>query len=345
MTRRGSQLDGEGVAYLIHLWQHIGRGVRGQAGHYLGSTERLPERLEAHRRGNGARLMEVAAERGIGWTLARTWPGGRAKERQLKRQHNSPEMCPECGVRPQKVEGGSVTAAGNTSAETREVDLISGSDSRTVAELLRVLEEGSQQAWHYAGSARYGDKEEHAAWLDYAADVDTVYRDALWQSLRDGVRKPGEPVAEFGERVEREDADWRAAREAGTDAADISIRALLDAGMDPDRIQQQAEDEADQLLNAADSDTSREFAQAYAQTAGIYVRDLRETGELRAPVAATLPDGTLHTNPQRAAEGWQAQGGIYVKGDPPGQPARPGVVPIGQPVSAVEPETQMEAAR
>ena len=32
-----------------------------------------------------------------------------------------------------------------------------------------------------------------------------------------------------------------------------------------------------------------------------------------APVAATLPDGTPHTDPFLAGRGWQAQGGIYLR--------------------------------
>jgi hypothetical protein len=251
-------------------------------------------------------------------------------------------MCPECGVMPRKVEGGSVTAAGNTSAETREVDLISGSDARTVAELLRQLEDGAMAAWHYAGEARYGDTQVHKDRLAYAADVDTVYRDGLWQSLQAGVRRPAEPVAEFGERIEREAAEIRAARDAGMATADQVIRGWADAGMGLDQMQQQAEDEAARLLSDAETDTGRAFAQAWAETADTYIGDLRKDGQLPAPVAATLPDGTPHTDPQLAAKGWQVQGGVYVKGAPA---ARAGVVSIGQPVPAAEPEAQMEATR
>lgn len=40
--------------------------------------------------------MEVVTERGIGWDLSRTWPGGRQEERRLKRQKHSPRLCPLC---------------------------------------------------------------------------------------------------------------------------------------------------------------------------------------------------------------------------------------------------------
>jgi predicted GIY-YIG superfamily endonuclease len=80
-----------GTVYLIHFDTPLHH-----ARHYLGWTTNLKARLEAHRRGNGARLMEVITEAGITWRLARTWEGGRELERHLKRQKNSPRFCPIC---------------------------------------------------------------------------------------------------------------------------------------------------------------------------------------------------------------------------------------------------------
>ena len=37
---------------------------------------------------------------GIGWQLARMWPGSRARERQIKRQGGHARKCPLCGVTP-----------------------------------------------------------------------------------------------------------------------------------------------------------------------------------------------------------------------------------------------------
>lgn len=87
-----------GTVYLIHFERPIGdlENPRGQARHYLGYTEDLEGRLQAHRSGNGARLMEVVSEMDIEWTVARTWPGDRALERRLKNRHNSPKLCPIC---------------------------------------------------------------------------------------------------------------------------------------------------------------------------------------------------------------------------------------------------------
>ncbi len=66
------------------------------ARHYLGSANDLNERLRQHEAGTGARLTQVIREHEIGFTLARTWDGGRDEERKLKRRHNSPKLCPIC---------------------------------------------------------------------------------------------------------------------------------------------------------------------------------------------------------------------------------------------------------
>jgi hypothetical protein len=60
----------------------------------------LDARLAEHRTGWGARLLAVVHAAGIGWALARTWPGTRTRERQIKRQGGASRCCPMCGVRP-----------------------------------------------------------------------------------------------------------------------------------------------------------------------------------------------------------------------------------------------------
>jgi hypothetical protein len=47
----------------------------------------------------GAAIMAALAERGIGFTLSRTWQGTRADERALKNRHNHPRLCPTCNGR------------------------------------------------------------------------------------------------------------------------------------------------------------------------------------------------------------------------------------------------------
>ena len=79
------------MVYLLHLdtrYKH--------AGHYLGSTCDPEARLALHAAGRGARLLHVVQAAGITWRLARTWPGGKAKERQLKKQRGASRYCPIC---------------------------------------------------------------------------------------------------------------------------------------------------------------------------------------------------------------------------------------------------------
>jgi hypothetical protein len=60
-------------------------------------AEDLDRRLAEHLGGRAARLIEVITQAGIGFRLARTWPGvTRARERQLKRQGGASRYCPIC---------------------------------------------------------------------------------------------------------------------------------------------------------------------------------------------------------------------------------------------------------
>ncbi len=82
------------TVYLLHF----DRPYR-HARHYLGYAADLDERIARHRQGDGARLVQVAAGAGIGFVVARTWPGDRALERRLKRRKASPRLCPVCRPR------------------------------------------------------------------------------------------------------------------------------------------------------------------------------------------------------------------------------------------------------
>jgi hypothetical protein len=41
-------------------------------------------------------MLSVAVQRGIGWTVAKTEPGDRNRERQLKNQGGASRRCPIC---------------------------------------------------------------------------------------------------------------------------------------------------------------------------------------------------------------------------------------------------------
>jgi predicted GIY-YIG superfamily endonuclease len=84
-----------GTVYLLHFhtpYKH--------AQHYTGWTSDLDARLAEHATGHGARLLQVISASGINWTLARTWPGTRRRERQLKNQGGASRRCPACGITP-----------------------------------------------------------------------------------------------------------------------------------------------------------------------------------------------------------------------------------------------------
>ena len=80
-------MSGAGQAGTVYLL-HFDRPYK-HARHYLGwaAAGHLDSRIAAHRGGQGARrLMAVIEAAGIGFRLARTWTGSRARERQIKRR-------------------------------------------------------------------------------------------------------------------------------------------------------------------------------------------------------------------------------------------------------------------
>ena len=92
------------TCYLLHFdHPYVSANGKGMARHYSGwaaSSGSLESRLADHEHGRGARLLQVVKAAGITWKLARTWPGGRDRERQLKNQGGASRRCPECGVNP-----------------------------------------------------------------------------------------------------------------------------------------------------------------------------------------------------------------------------------------------------
>lgn len=89
-----------GYVYLLHFSQPYKH-----ARHYLGSTCDLEQRLQLHRNGRGARLMEVVAAAGIGFEVCRLWrfntgEEARAYEKVLKHRHSGLRLCPYCTGKP-----------------------------------------------------------------------------------------------------------------------------------------------------------------------------------------------------------------------------------------------------
>jgi predicted GIY-YIG superfamily endonuclease len=87
--------------YLLHFepaYKH--------ARHYLGFTDNGVEpRVEEHRKGQGARLTQVAVAAGCQLVLVRTWEGDRTLERRFKNQNNAPRLCPLCNAKHWRTRG------------------------------------------------------------------------------------------------------------------------------------------------------------------------------------------------------------------------------------------------
>lgn len=89
-----------GLVYLIHFERPLAH-----AKHYIGWTgSRSPRnRLDMHRAGIGARLLQVLNELGIRYHVVRVWRNqGKAFERQLKNRKESPCLCPICNPKQAK---------------------------------------------------------------------------------------------------------------------------------------------------------------------------------------------------------------------------------------------------
>jgi predicted GIY-YIG superfamily endonuclease len=82
------------VVYLLHFSSPLAHAC-----HYIGTARDLDHRLEQHHKGTGARLTAVLNEKGIDYTLVRTWAGGRKLERQLKGYKKARLLCPVCNPR------------------------------------------------------------------------------------------------------------------------------------------------------------------------------------------------------------------------------------------------------
>ena len=96
--------DPTGLVYLLHFNElyvpYEGAPAGSCAGYADGGPRGLARRLAKHGTWEGARLMLVITQAGIGWQIARLWPGTRETERRLKKQGGASRRCPVCGVKP-----------------------------------------------------------------------------------------------------------------------------------------------------------------------------------------------------------------------------------------------------
>lgn len=115
----GEQPEGEGVEgtiYILHFDAPISDGHTTQ--HYVGWAADLDARISAHAAGRGARLTQVAKERGIGFEVVASFPGTRADERRIKQQKHTKRLCPFC--RAERLERDRKLAAERRRAQKEE---------------------------------------------------------------------------------------------------------------------------------------------------------------------------------------------------------------------------------
>lgn len=83
------------MLYIIHFDRPI--SDRHTCQHYCGFAENVEARLADHKAGKGARLTQVANEKGIGYNVVWTAEGDRKDERKMKNsKKNFGRYCPVC---------------------------------------------------------------------------------------------------------------------------------------------------------------------------------------------------------------------------------------------------------
>ena len=193
------------------------------------------------------------------------------------------------------------------------------------ANLLEKLEEGHQAAWLSTHEAQW-QTAEYQSRFQNAAEIDGVFRDLMWETLENGMRRPGEPVEEFVERAESE-ARLTGGRKADPGLSADPITQQPGAGMTPQRAEDIQDALADRLLNDTSTPEGQAYTRACSDNAAARVKELRERDPLPEP---DRTPGTPHPDLFLAGRGWHVnQHGIYSR--------RP------EPQAALQPDKDLEA--
>jgi hypothetical protein len=177
------------------------------------------------------------------------------------------------------------------------------------ANLLGMLEEGHLAAWLSTREAPWHGAEYQARFQN-AVEVDGVFRDVMRETIENGMRRPGEPVEEFAERVGSE--AWlagvrRAELEPHTDP--IIQQAAVD--MPPERAGDSQYEVTTRLPDDARTAEVQAYTRAFSDTAATRVRELRERHPLPEP---DRRPGAPHPDPFLAGRGWHVnEHGIYIR--------------------------------
>ena len=186
------------------------------------------------------------------------------------------------------------------------------------ANLLVKLEDGHQAAWLSTREARWPSAEYESRFQN-AAEIDDVFRDLMWETVENGMRRPGELVEHFAERAESE-ARLANANKAGTEASTDIVNGQADVDMTPERAGSSQDEITNRLLNDPITPEGQAYARAFSDTA-TDLRQLREQDPLPEP---DRTPGAPHPDPFLASRGWHMnEHGIYTRKAEPQVPPRP----------------------
>jgi hypothetical protein len=181
------------------------------------------------------------------------------------------------------------------------------------ANLLEKLEAGHQAAWLSTHEAQW-QTGEYQSRFQNAAEVDGVFRDIMWETVENGMRRPGETVEAFAERAESE-AKLTNTRKVAAEPSAEPITQQACAGATPQRAGDGREAIADRLLNDASTPEGQAYTRAFSDTAAAHVKELRERDPLPEP---DRTPGAPHPDPFLAERGWHMNDhGIYTRRSEP----------------------------
>jgi hypothetical protein len=202
---------------------------------------------------------------------------------------------------------------------TTQSNLTNDMTPAEAANLLVKLEDGNQAAWLSTRKARWPSAEYQSRFQN-AAEIDDVLRDVMWETLENGMRRPGELVEDFAERAESE-ARLANANKAGTEASTDIVIGQADVDMTPERAGSSQDEITNRLLNDPITPEGQAYARAFSDTAAANVKELRKRDPLPEP-DRTL--GAPHPDPFLANRGWHMnEHGIYTRKPEPQVPPQP----------------------
>jgi hypothetical protein len=202
---------------------------------------------------------------------------------------------------------------------TTQSNLTKDMTAAEAANLLVKLEDGHQAAWLSTRESQWPSAE-YESRFQTAADIDDIFRDLMWETLENGMRRPGELAEHFAERAESE-ARLAGAHKAGTEApADLNTEPT-DVDMIPERARSNQGEITSRLPNDTATPEGQAYARAFSKTAAANLRELRERDPLPEP---DRNPGTHHPDPFLASRGWHMnEHGIYTRTREPQVPPQP----------------------